>query len=281
MRKILITLAIIFSFNANAQIIGGDKEILLDKLDKIGFSDKHEINRLLNEATILPKIIRSQNHAAEKRLSINSYISLFNTDKKIKIARDWINKNKISLERAELKYGVDKEIIAAILLIETKFNSVKGRYRVIDAIVTRVVRNPSLSSYFTKQIPAWIEICNNQGFSLGEKKRSYAGAMGMPQFMPTSFIDFAVDGDGDGKINIWSNTSDVIFSVANYFHKHHWMMGQRNLWSKSKSKKLYKISVQDEYIYIKPNIKVIQKYNSSILYAMAAASIYDRLINRH
>jgi membrane-bound lytic murein transglycosylase B len=134
--------------------------------------------------------------------------------------------NAQALARAETEYGVPAEIIVAILGVETIYGRNTGTYRVIDALATLAFDYPRRAQYFRGELREYLLLAHEQGWSPLVPTGSFAGAMGMPQFMPGSYRDYAVDFDGDGRIDLWHNGADVIGSVANYLARHDWLAGQ-------------------------------------------------------
>ncbi len=131
-----------------------------------------------------------------------------------------------SLARAEAEYGVPPEIIVAILGVETVYGRNTGSYRVIDALATLAFDYPRRAPFFRGELREYLLLAQEQHWSPLAPTGSFAGAMGVPQFMPGSYRQFAVDFDGDGHIDLWRNNADVIGSVANYMARHDWLAGQ-------------------------------------------------------
>ena len=140
--------------------------------------------------------------------------------------------NQASLARAEKEYGVPAEIIVGIIGVETIYGRDTGSFRVMDALATLAFDFPAShpraaerSAYFQSEIEQFLTLQSRRGSDPFEAKGSYAGAMGMPQFMPSSWIKYAVDFDGDGTIDLWDSAADVIGSVASYFKAFNWQPG--------------------------------------------------------
>ncbi len=129
------------------------------------------------------------------------------------------------LERAQARYGVPPEYVVAILGVETRYGGYMGKHRVLDALTTLAFDFPRRSEFFTGELESFLIMARNEGFDPFQPKGSYAGAMGLGQFMPSSFQRWAVDFDGDGRRDLW-NTEDAIGSVANYFAAHGWRKGE-------------------------------------------------------
>ena len=140
--------------------------------------------------------------------------------------------NEASLLRAEKQYGVPPEIIVGIIGVETIYGRNTGSFRVMDALSTLAFDFPAShpraqerSAYFKSELEQFLTLQNRLGTNPFDARGSYAGAMGMPQFMPTSVTSYAVDFDGDGVIDLWNSPADVIGSVASYFKAFNWQPG--------------------------------------------------------
>jgi membrane-bound lytic murein transglycosylase B len=129
------------------------------------------------------------------------------------------------LRRAEAKYGVPPEYVVAIIGVETRYGGYTGKHRVIDALATLAFDYPRRSEFFTGELEAFLIMSRDERFDPFAPRGSYAGAMGLGQFMPSSFHKWAVDFDGNGKRDLW-NPVDAIGSVANYFADHGWREGE-------------------------------------------------------
>ena len=130
------------------------------------------------------------------------------------------------LQQIEDEYQVPAEIIVAIVGVETFYGSYKGKDPVFDTLVTFAFDYPKRAKFFTRELEQFLLLAKEQGLQLRQIRGSYAGAMGRPQFMPSSFRAYAVDSTGDGKRDIWNNWADVAGSVANYFIEHGWRTGE-------------------------------------------------------
>jgi len=136
------------------------------------------------------------------------------------------NDNAEQLKRARDTYGVPEEIIVAILGVESIYGKRTGSFRVVDALYTLAFEMPERAAYFRGEMEQFLLLTRENGMDPATVKGSFAGAIGMPQFMPTSYRRFAVDFDSDGKINLWENLPDIIGSVANYLHHFGWVADQ-------------------------------------------------------
>ncbi len=184
------------------------------------FSEKM-LTTLFSHTKIKQNIIKAMQRPAEKK-PWYSYRPIFLTKKRIQKGRAFYKKYKTTLQYAEKIYGVSGYIITAIIGVETFYGKHQGSYRVIDALSTLAFAYPPRSSFFRQQLVEFLLMCKEENLNPLELKGSYAGAMGMGQFIPGSFRNFAIDFDGDGKKDIWHNPVDAIGSVAYYFQQHGW-----------------------------------------------------------
>jgi membrane-bound lytic murein transglycosylase B len=129
------------------------------------------------------------------------------------------------LQRISDDTGVSPEILVGIIGVETYFGRRTGDYRVLDALATLAFDYPPRASFFRRELEEYFLLVREEGIDATQATGSYAGAMGAPQFMPSSFRAYAVDTSNDGQRDIWSNWQDVIGSVANYFVAHGWEPG--------------------------------------------------------
>ncbi len=134
-------------------------------------------------------------------------------------------KHQIALQRASQQYGVPAEYILGIMGVETTFGGFVGNHRVIDALTTLGFDYQRRGDYFRSELENFLVMTRSEGIDPGQPLGSFAGAMGLGQFMPSSFLQWAVDFNGDGRRDLW-NPEDVIGSVANYFAQHGWQNGQ-------------------------------------------------------
>lgn len=134
-------------------------------------------------------------------------------------------KHKEALQRASQQYGVPAEYILGIMAVETSFGANVGSHRIIDALTTLGFDYARRGEYFRSELENFLVMTAQEGVDPGKPVGSFAGAMGLGQFMPSSFLQWAVDFDNDGRRDLW-NSEDAIGSVANYFAKHGWQAGQ-------------------------------------------------------
>jgi membrane-bound lytic murein transglycosylase B len=146
----------------------------------------------------------------------------------------WRDNAELVGQAAE-EYGVDPQVIVAIIGVETFYGGNTGGYRVLDALTTLSFYYPNTgndrSDFFSRELMQFLLLGSEENLPLREVTGSYAGAMGLGQFMPSSYREYAVDLDKDGRRDLWSSMPDIIGSVANYLHRHGWEPGQPVAWS--------------------------------------------------
>lgn len=193
-------------------------------VEEHGFS-RQEVLSVLARAEQKESILKAISRPAEKRLTWAEYQDIFLNKKRIDGGREFLQKHKAIFDRVEKDYGVPREIITAIIGVETYYGGNKGSYRVIDSLATLGFDYPPRAKFFEKQLVEAFLLAREQGLDISKLTGSYAGAMGYGQFIPSSYRAFAIDYDGDGVADIWNNEEDAIGSVANYFAKHGWKTG--------------------------------------------------------
>ena len=193
-------------------------------VSKHGFK-KQALMAVFNDAQLQPQIIESMNMPYEKK-DWDTYRQLFLTPERLQAGLDFWQANKQSLQEAEKRYKVPASIIVAILGVETLYGKHQGNYRVIDALSTLAFNYPKRSDFFTKELSEYLLLCREQNINPNQYLGSYAGAIGKPQFMPSSYRYYAADFKNNPKKDLINDDEAVIASVANYFHKHGWQLNQ-------------------------------------------------------
>jgi membrane-bound lytic murein transglycosylase B len=187
--------------------------------------DESELNELFQAVEIKEDILKKISSPAES-LPWYKYRKIFITEARINNGVKFWQENESALTAVEQLTGIPAEIIIAIIGVETSYGQKTGNYRVIDALSTLAFTYPPRSKFFLSELENFLLLCREEHINPLEPVGSYAGAMGMPQFMPSSFRAYAADFDNDSHRDIWHNKGDVIASVANYFVKHQWQAGQ-------------------------------------------------------
>lgn len=218
-----------------------------------------------------------------------------------------------ALQRAEKEYGVPQEMIVAVIGVETNYGRNTGKFNVLDTITTLAFDYPRRADFFRNELEQYLLLAREQKFEPFKIQGSYAGALGIPQFMPSSYRKHAVDFNNDGNINLFNDPEDSIGSVANYFKQYGWQSGEPvaarvklNEKAKLKIKETHSmaawaemgvipatqnadlesawlldftVSEGKEFWLAFKNFQVIMLYNNSIFYAMSVYQLADALHN--
>ena len=274
-----------------------------------------DVLAILKQGDKKQAIIDSISKPAERVLTWGDYRRIFIEEQRLIKGVEFWQANRPVLDQVSAEFGVPSEMILAIMGVETRYGKVKGKYRVLDALMTLSFDYPPRSKFFSGQLEQYLLMTDEQSLDATALTGSYAGAMGYGQFIPGSYRAYAVDYDKDGTADIWENKKDAIASIANYFKQHHWSESEpvayqlkkqlidASLVSKSRKPdttvgKLRKAGVDipaqfsDSAAVILMsldtprgvehwlgfhNFYVITRYNHSILYALAAFQLSELL----
>lgn len=184
-------------------------------------ADSALVTEILNSLKYLPKVIKLDRHQPEGRMTHEEYLTKVIPPWKVKRARKEYKENLIKLKVAEDKTGVPAHYIVSLWGKETNFGTITGNYSVPSALAT-LAFDGRRAKFFRKELMAAVKILAQGHIELENMKGSWAGAMGNCQFMPSSFLQFAVDANNDGKKNIWSDKDDIFASMGNYLSRYGW-----------------------------------------------------------
>jgi membrane-bound lytic murein transglycosylase B len=202
------------------------RQFIAEMVDRHGFVRK-DLRKLFSQARFQPSIIKAITPPTEQRAkSWQAYRALFLTPQRIEAGIVFRERHREALSRAVELYGVPEEIIVAIIGVETVYGRNTGNYRVIDALTTLAFDYPPRAEFFRTELENYLLFARDAGIDPLGLKGSYAGAIGIPQFMPGSYRRYAVDLDGDGRQDLSSSFADAIGSVANFLQAHGWETGQ-------------------------------------------------------
>lgn len=290
-------------------------KIFIDEMVEQHDFDRTYLESRFSAAKRLDSILESIAKPAEKELTWKQYRPIFVTNKRSNKGKTFMAKHREILERAEKEFGVPVEIITAIIGVETYYGKHTGKYTIFDSLTTLGFDYPPRSAFFKSELKQFLLLSKEENIDVDDMTGSYAGAMGMPQFISSSYRRYAVDFDGDGKRDLWNSVPDVIGSVANYFSEHGWQEGESivhpaNVKNKSvvREKNALKpyatvgqlknqgVDVRqdlddkaqitllrfkgkrgDEYWAGLNNFYVITRYNHSALYAMAVYQLSEKI----
>lgn len=193
-------------------------------VEKHGF-DKEQMLEVFRQVHLKPNIIEAMTRPAETK-PWNDYRAMFVNTIRINGGVQFWRENAGTLAYASKTYGVPESVIVAIIGVETLYGKYTGSYRVIDALSTLAFDYPRRADYFRGELENFFVLTREEGIDPLSLKGSYAGAMGVGQFMPSSYLRYALDFDGDGHRDIGGSMADAIGSVANYFIAHGWQPDQ-------------------------------------------------------
>lgn len=286
-----------------------DVEAFITRMAQDSDYSEAELIALFSQVEKQSHLFERLNRPAEKALEWYQYRGIFIKEKRIAEGVKFWKKHEALLSEVSLKTGVPAEIIVAIIGVETFYGIYRGKDPVFDSLVTIAFDYPRRAKFFLGELEQFLLLVREQNLDARSLKGSYAGAMGMPQFISSSYRHYAVDGDGDGRINLFDNIADITSSVANYFVRHGWRTGEivarpliavkdntvsaleigikpRYKWAEVKKHGFTsRFTIEDdwslalvrlqqkshpEYWAAFQNFYVITRYNHSELYAMAA-----------
>ena len=188
-----------------------------------GFSVR-QLTRLFARARVRPEIIQAMERPKEA-LPWHEYRKLFLTEERARDGAAFWQRHARLLGRAQAEYGVPPEIIVAILGVETQYGRNRGGYPALDALTTLTLHYPPRAAFFRGELEQYLLLTRELKLDAARLQGSYAGALGMPQFIPSSWRRYAVDFDGDRRADLLGSTADIIGSVANFLKVHGWMTG--------------------------------------------------------
>ena len=278
--------------------------------------DAQWLQSILAEAQYSQSVIDAISRPAERTLTWAEYQKIFLTESRVDQGIAFWRENEQVLLEAEAEFGVPAEVILSIIGVETLYGRITGSYRVIDALATLAFDYPPRAEFFRGELESLIRLADKHDVDATSLTGSYAGAMGLGQFIPSSYLAYSADYDGDGFSDLWQSPADAIWSVANYLSVHGWVRDQgifqpvsvpenfdqdllnQDLRPYVSGENLVSLGVigvpenaeardhtlmhltglgGDEYWLGQHNFYVITRYNHSRLYAMAVTQLAHRL----
>ncbi|MGZ8195363.1 MAG: lytic murein transglycosylase [Methylosarcina sp.] len=256
-------------------------------VQKHGFSESY-LNGLFSRANRLESVIRLENpspsYGPSKPGSWTRYRNKFLTEDHIENGAEFWRNNAATIQKASVQYGVDPEYIVGIIGVETYFGRNIGKTCIFNSLTTLAFDTHRRSKFFTSELENFLLMAREEGLDPLRPVGSWAGAMGLGQFMPSSFRRLAVDFNHDGRRDLW-HEHDAIGSVAHYFSRSGWQFNSPVAARPSNSVKaasIIELSTYEgnEYWRVYPNFKVIKSYNNSNKYAMAVHQLAQAIKQR-
>ncbi|MBV9575819.1 MAG: lytic murein transglycosylase B [Gammaproteobacteria bacterium] len=281
--SLILVLFLFFTQSANADtyfLHRPDVQQFINQMVQKHQFNKAKLTTLFSEVKLRPQVIHHMNKPLEQE-PWHLYQTLFVNEWRIKHGVEFWNQYASALKKAENEFGVPASIIVATIGVETKYGKYIGNFRVIDSLTNLGFSHSSRAPFFRKELEQFLLLSREQHLDPLKVMGSYAGAIGQPQFMPSSYRYYAVNFSKSGKIDLINNEVDVIGSIANYYKKHGWrthapvamktsLAGNHSHHSNLKAK-MITLENRDskEYWLGYHNFDVIKRYNASDLYAMA------------
>ncbi|HEU0219669.1 MAG TPA: lytic murein transglycosylase B [Gallionella sp.] len=308
--RFVLSLLLSCSFAVQAAELPGIPQFIDEMVARHQF--KHdELEKVFAHAEHLPAVIEAISRPATIKPWLE-YRAAFVNPKRIRLGLEFWDKYRQTLRRAEKKYGVPQEIIIAVIGVETIYGQNAGNFRVLDALTTLAFDYPRRADFFRTELENYLLLAREQQFDLLTIRGSYAGALGIPQFMPSSYRNYAVDFNGNRKIDLLREDRDAIGSVANYLQGYGWIRGEpvavraqvgeetclgeirmpRSMveWAAAgvapgmnfapdKAARLVDFTVEQgkEFWLVFNNFEVITRYNNSDYYAMSVFQLAEEL----
>lgn len=186
------------------------------------------INRVIQESSFVPAIIRRDKNQAEFTTTLSQYLERANNQSRITKGRETALKYPTLLKKTEEKFGVPKNVIMAFWGMESDYGAFKSQYKLSDSFLT-LIYDGRRGTFFTNQLIALMKLADKNNLDVREIEGSWAGAMGHFQFIPTTLTQYGVDGSGDGKIDVINSVGDAMASAGNYLKKLGWNKNDRIL----------------------------------------------------
>jgi membrane-bound lytic murein transglycosylase B len=226
MKLTLIVFSILLSFGTagNAADLPGIPQFIDEMVEKHQFS-RDELVLTFQRAEYRPDVIAAITAPATIKPWVE-YRASFINPVRIKGGLEFWKLYASTFKRAEQQYGVPQEIILAVIGVETLYGRRAGKFRTLDALTTLAFDYPRRAEFFRNELAEYLLLAREQGFDLLATQASYAGALGIPQFMPSSYRKYAVDFNGNGKVDLLREPEDAIGSVANYLKQYGWKTGE-------------------------------------------------------
>lgn len=198
---------------------------MVDRLVREHGLDRGELVGIFEQVPLRPEVVEAMQRPAE-RLPWHRYRSFFINAAQIDAGVEFWERHRETLSRAARETGVPAEIIVAVIGVETRYGTTLGSHPVLDSLTTLTLQYTRRQKFFGEQLEHFLLLTHEESLDPFSIRGSYAGAIGIPQFMPTSYRQYAVDFNGDGKADLVNQPEDAIGSVANYLSRFEWRAGE-------------------------------------------------------
>jgi membrane-bound lytic murein transglycosylase B len=245
--------------------------------------DSATADAALGSVQQVPQVLELARNQPEFKMTFERYLEVVVSAERVSKGRAMLKENRALVERIARPAGVPPSVVVALWGIESNYGTRLGEFEVVPALAT-LAFNGFRASFFRAQLIAALKILSQGHIALHQMKGSWAGAMGQCQFIPTTFLLYAADGDGDGRYDIWTNKADVFASTVNYLHRAGWQPGIR--WGEevetsaapAKGERIVRPSGAGGPAYrTTENFRVILRWNQSDFFALAVGLLSDRI----
>ncbi|HZY53357.1 MAG TPA: lytic murein transglycosylase [Reyranella sp.] len=245
--------------------------------------DQGTLDNAFSNVELIPRVMELAHNQPEFKMSFDEYLAVVVSPERVTRGRALLKENRALLSRFAGSYGVPEPILTALWGIESNYGTRLGDFEVVSALAT-LAYNGFRAKFFREQLIAALRIVSQGHIGLHGMKGSWAGAMGQCQFIPTSFLAYAADGDGDGRKDIWTNKADVFASIANYLHRVGWRPGEG--WGEEvaagtparKGERIVRPAGAKGPAYrTTENFRVILRWNQSDFFGLAVGILSDRI----
>lgn len=226
-RAVAVLLLAAASADAAAVTVAEYPELgpIIDRLATEHRFNRTALTKLFAAVTVRPEIVAAMERPHES-LAWYAYRRMFVNDERIRLGVRYWQQHRMVLDRAEREFRVPAELIVAIIGVETRYGMKRGEHPTLDTLVTLALAYPRRAQFFRQELTEFLLLTRELKIDPRTVKGSYAGALGIPQFMPRSYRDYAVDFDHDHRRDLLDNPADAIGSVANFLQRHGWTPGE-------------------------------------------------------
>ena len=244
--------------------------------------DAGTLDAALGSVEEIPRVMELAHNQPEFKMTWDQYLGIVVSDERVTKGRALLKENRALVDRFAVPTGIPSSTVVALWGIESNFGTRLGDFEVVPALATLSYNN-FRAQFFRGQLIAALQIVSQGHIGLHQMKGSWAGAMGQCQFIPTSFLAYAADGDGDGRKDIWTNKADVFASIVNYLNRVGWRPGL------SWGEEVTGAGGQGGGRIVRPagangpafrtteNFKVILRWNQSDFFGLAVGLLSDRI----
>ncbi|MFZ5784048.1 MAG: lytic murein transglycosylase [Pseudomonadota bacterium] len=245
--------------------------------------DAGTLDATLSEVVEIPRVLELARNQPEFKMTFDRYLELVVSTERVSRGRALLAENRALIDRFAVPAGIPSSTVAALWGIESNYGTRLGDFEVVPALAT-LAYNGFRAKFFRQQLIAALQILSQGHVGLHAMKGSWAGAMGQCQFIPTSFLAYAADGDGDGRKDIWTNKADVFASITNYLRRVGWKPGLR--WGQEVppgtpagqgQRVVRPAGANGPAFLVTDNFRAILRWNQSDFFALAVGLLSDKI----